>query len=115
MDKMARSLRRSCLQKIDISEDKVEGMRRGEFPEDPNLKCYTNCIMKLIRTFKNGNIDFAMVIKQVELSMAPEEAAVMKEAILKCSHMEYTGDECQKSYTFVKCTYDTNPEKFFFP
>lgn len=28
-----------------------------------------------------------MVIKQVELSMAPEEAAVMKEAILKCSHM----------------------------
>lgn len=28
-----------------------------------------------------------MVIKQVELSMAPEEAAIMKEAILKCSHM----------------------------
>ncbi|KAK1134679.1 hypothetical protein K0M31_007459 [Melipona bicolor] len=116
MDKMARNMRKSCMQKIDVLEDKVEGLRRGEFPsDDENLKCYTTCIMKTLRTFKNGEIDFGMVIKQIDLTMPPESASLVKEVVNTCQKLEYTGDDCNKTYELIKCYYFTNPGIFFFP
>ena len=33
------------------SIDKINGMSKGQFPsDDENLKCYTTCIMKALRT-----------------------------------------------------------------
>ncbi|KAK9309089.1 hypothetical protein QLX08_001065 [Tetragonisca angustula] len=116
MDKMAKGLRKSCLQKIDISEDKINGMSKGQFPsDDENLKCYTTCIMKALRTFKNGEIDFGMVMKQLDITMPPEKASVVKEVVSACQKLEFTGDDCNKTYELIKCYYFTNPEIFFFP
>ncbi|KAF3422914.1 hypothetical protein E2986_00579 [Frieseomelitta varia] len=131
IEKMAKSLRKSCLQKIDVSEDKVNGMSKGQFPsDDENLKCYTTCIMKALRTFKNGEIDFGMVIKQLDITMPPESASLVKEVVNSCQKLEageflfklslslyaeYTGDDCNKTYELIKCYYFTNPEIFFFP
>ncbi|XP_017765649.1 PREDICTED: general odorant-binding protein 99b [Eufriesea mexicana] len=115
MEKMAMNLRKSCLKKIDTTEALVDGFRRGEFPDDYNLMCYTTCIMKLLRTFKNEKMDFDMMIKQVELSMPPENLPSVIDAINKCRHVEYTGDECQKTYQFVQCYYKQDPTYFAFP
>lgn len=93
----------------------VDGMRRGEFPDDHDLQCYTTCIMKLLRTvseklkrflsskiyqvrwinlyntldaffpqFKNGNFDFDMIVKQLEITMPPEEVVIGKEIVAVC-------------------------------
>lgn len=90
-------------------------MRRGEFPDDHDLQCYTTCIMKLLRTvseklkrflsskiyqvrwinlyntldaffpqFKNGNFDFDMIVKQLEITMPPEEVVIGKEIVAVC-------------------------------
>lgn len=34
--------------------------------------------------FKNGNIDFDMIIKQLEITMPPEEVAIGKETVEAC-------------------------------
>ncbi|KOC60249.1 General odorant-binding protein 19a [Habropoda laboriosa] len=115
MEKLAKSMRKSCLQKIDTSEDLIDGMRTGNFPDDDNLKCYTNCIMKTLRSFKNGAIDFPMIIRQIEMAMPPKIVARMKEVIAKCSKREYSGDECTITYDYVKCYYEVDPEIFIFP
>ncbi|XP_076172751.1 odorant binding protein 5 isoform X2 [Ptiloglossa arizonensis] len=115
MEKMARSLRNSCLQKIDTTEELVAGIRRGEFPDDYNLQCYTNCIMKAMRSFKNGDIDFNMITKQIDAMMPVEAAARIKDAIISCKSDEYDTDPCKKTYQYVKCTYDADSEVFFFP
>ncbi|XP_076544618.1 uncharacterized protein LOC117606353 [Osmia lignaria lignaria] len=94
MEKMAKGMRNVCLQKIDTTEAMVDGLRRGEFPEDENLKCYTHCIMKTMRSFKNGAIDFNMTMKQIDMSMPADMATRMKETVRKCSELEITGDPC---------------------
>ncbi|XP_006616939.1 general odorant-binding protein 99b-like [Apis dorsata] len=115
VEKIAKNMRKSCLQKITTTEELIDGMRRGEFPDDHDLQCYTTCIMKLLRTFKNGNIDFDMIVKQLEITMPPEEVVIGKEIVAVCRNEEYTGDDCQKTYQYVQCHYKQNPEKFFFP
>lgn len=34
--------------------------------------------------FKNGNIDFDMLVKQLELTMSPEEVVIGKEIVAVC-------------------------------
>ncbi|XP_076748556.1 odorant binding protein 5 [Xylocopa sonorina] len=108
-------MRKTCLQKIDTTEELVEGIQRGEFPDDYNLMCYTNCIMKTLRTFKNGAIDFNMLVKQVDSMMPPDMAARVKDTIQGCRKLEFTGDPCEISYKYVKCYYESDPEAFLFP
>ncbi|CAK9827764.1 General odorant-binding protein 72 (Fragment) [Anthophora retusa] len=115
LEKLARSMRKNCLQKIDTTEELVEGMHKGEFPDDPNLKCYTNCIMKTLRSFKNGAIDFGTIIKQIEMTMPPDVADRVKQAIATCREREYGGDECAITYEYIKCYYEVDPEMFVFP
>ncbi|XP_076237938.1 odorant binding protein 5 [Calliopsis andreniformis] len=84
MEKLARSMRNSCLQKIDTTEEKVLAMRQGEFPEDENLACYTNCIMKAMRTYKNGVLDINMILKQIDASMPPDLSPRVKATVRAC-------------------------------
>ncbi|CAD1476263.1 unnamed protein product, partial [Heterotrigona itama] len=37
--------------------------------------------------FKNGQIDFAMVVKQIELTMPEETADVVKEVVRTCQKL----------------------------
>ncbi|XP_053972455.1 general odorant-binding protein 72-like [Hylaeus volcanicus] len=115
MEKMAKSMRASCLQKIDTTEELVSGIRRGEFPDDYNLQCYTNCIMKAMRSFRNGNIDFNMIKKQIDAVMPPDIGARLKKALMSCSNIEFDTDPCKMSYQYVQCIYHADTEIFFFP
>ena len=115
LEKLAKSVRNSCLQKIDTTEERVFGLRRGEFPDDYNLACYTNCIMKALRTYKNDAIDFKMLLKQVDSFMPAEVAPRLKAGIRKCAQEEYASDGCEMCYQYVQCCYHSDPEIFFFP
>ncbi|KZC13557.1 General odorant-binding protein 19a, partial [Dufourea novaeangliae] len=115
MEKIAKSMRNACLQKIDTTEELVAGIKRGEFPDDPNLECYTHCIMKTMRSFKNNEIDFKMVMKQIDASMPPDMAPRVKAAVRLCKNREYDTEPCKMTYQYTKCVYEADPEVFFFP
>ncbi|XP_076282972.1 odorant binding protein 5 [Lasioglossum baleicum] len=116
LEKVANSMRRGCLQKIDTTEELASGVRKGEFPDDPNVACYTLCIMQTMRSFKNGGVDGKMILRQVDATMTPESTPRIKEAIKGCLTKEFDApDDCQLAYLYTKCVHDADPEVFFFP
>jgi len=115
IEKTAATVRNTCTTKTHADPGAVAGIQKGEFPEDQTLKCYTLCIMKTMRTFKNGRVDENMMIKQMDLMMPPEMAGPLKAAAAKCSGLPSTGDDCDTTFQFVKCNYQADPDHFFFP
>ncbi|XP_011056723.1 PREDICTED: general odorant-binding protein 19a [Acromyrmex echinatior] len=116
IEKAALSMRNTCTSKSHADAGAVAGIQKGEFPDDNQpLKCYTLCIMKTMRTFKNGRIDDGMMIKQMDLMMPPDMAGPLKVSLTKCAAEPPAGDDCETTYQFVKCSYQTDPNHFFFP
>jgi len=116
IEKTAQTIRNTCTSKSHADPGAVAAIQKGEFPDDNQpLKCYTLCIMKTMRTFKNGRIDDGMMIKQLDLMMPPEMAGPLKASTAKCAGEPPTGDDCETTYRFVKCSYQTDPDHFFFP
>ncbi|XP_018310680.1 odorant binding protein 5 isoform X2 [Mycetomoellerius zeteki] len=114
--KAALSVRNTCTSKSHADSGAVAAIQKGEFPDDNQpLKCYTLCIMKTMRTFKNGRIDEGMMIKQMDLMMPPDMAGPLKVSLIKCAAEPPTGDDCETTYQFVKCSYQTDSDHFFFP
>ncbi|KAL0108298.1 hypothetical protein PUN28_015087 [Cardiocondyla obscurior] len=115
--KTAMTMRNSCITKSHADAGVVAAIQNGEFPDDnQSLKCYTLCVMKAMRTFKNGRIDDGMMIKQMDLMMPPEMAVPLKASTTKCvGESAPAGDDCETTYQFVKCCYRTDPSNFFFP
>ncbi|KAK2586404.1 hypothetical protein KPH14_010689 [Odynerus spinipes] len=115
MRKTAMGIRNSCITKTGATAELVDGMKSGQFPEDRNLQCYTQCVMKAIRTFKNGKIDVDMVVKQVDMMMPTELQEGMKITARKCGSLEPSDDVCITAFNYVKCNYMEDPSAFFFP
>ncbi|XP_017882661.1 general odorant-binding protein 72-like [Ceratina calcarata] len=115
LEKMVKSMRKTCMQKVGVSEDLVNGVSKGEFPDDENLKCYSYCILKAMRGYKNGGIDFAMITKQIDAMLPPDRGALIKVAINSCRSLDFDGDPCEATYKYLKCYYEADPVTFFFP
>ncbi|XP_036141529.1 general odorant-binding protein 19a isoform X2 [Monomorium pharaonis] len=116
IEKTAQTLRNTCTSKSHADPGAVAGIQKGEFPDDNQpLKCYTLCIMKSMRTFKNGRIDDGMMIKQLDLMLPAEMAGPMKAVATKCAAEPPGGSDCETTYQFVKCSHQTDSEHFFFP
>ncbi|XP_078041982.1 odorant binding protein 5 [Augochlora pura] len=114
-EKMVAAMRRSCVQKSQTTEELVLGLREGQFPEDPNLACYTFCILKSLNSYKNGGIDGKMIVRQMDV-MPLETLPRFKAAIKSCLAQEFNEpDDCSMTYRYTKCVYDADPEAFFFP
>ncbi|EFN77138.1 Pheromone-binding protein-related protein 3 [Harpegnathos saltator] len=115
IEKTAATLRNTCVSKVNANMDTVLAIQKGEFPDDRSLKCYTHCIMKTIRTYKNGRVDEGMMLKQLDLMMPADIAVLMKETTKICAAEPPTGDDCETTFNFVKCSYNNDPDHFFFP
>ncbi|EZA61249.1 hypothetical protein X777_08461 [Ooceraea biroi] len=115
IEKTAQTLRNTCTTKSNVDPGLVAGIQKGEFPDDRTLKCYSHCVMKSMRTFKNGRIDVDMMIKQMDMLMPPDMAAPLKESSVACGSAPPAGDDCETCYQFVKCSYEKDPNHFFFP
>ncbi|KAF7387767.1 hypothetical protein HZH66_010534 [Vespula vulgaris] len=115
MRKTATGIRNTCITKTGVKAELVEGMKTGQYPEDHDLQCYAQCVMKTIRTFKNQKVDVDMVTKQIEMMMPIEWQEDMKAAARKCGALEPSDDICVTAFNYVKCNYHENPDNFFFP
>ncbi|XP_015182716.1 PREDICTED: general odorant-binding protein 72-like isoform X2 [Polistes dominula] len=115
MQKTATGIRNSCITKTGVKAELVDGLKTGQYPEDHDLQCYTQCVMKTIRTFKNQKVDVDMVIKQVEMMMPVDMQDAMKASAKKCGALEPADDVCVTAFNYVKCNYNENPDIFFFP
>jgi len=116
IEKTAKTVRNTCTSKVHADPGAVAGIQKGEFPDDNQpLKCYTLCIMKTMRTFKNGRIDDGMMIKQLDLMMPADMAGPLKTSAIKCGAEPPAGDDCETTYQFVKCSYQLDSDHFFFP
>ncbi|XP_047361835.1 uncharacterized protein LOC124953878 [Vespa velutina] len=105
MQKTATGIRNTCITKTGVKAELVDGMKTGQYPEDHDLQCYTQCVMKTIRTFKNQKVDVDMVIKQVEMMMPIEWQDQMKAAARKCGALEPSDDICVTAFNYVKTSY----------
>ncbi|XP_043504616.1 general odorant-binding protein 72-like [Polistes fuscatus] len=110
MQKTAVGIRNSCITKTGVKTELVDGLKTGQFPEDHELQCYTQCVMKTIRTFKNQKVDVDMVIKQVEMMMPVDMQDAMKASAKKCGALEPADDICVTAFNYVKCNYNENPD-----
>ncbi|XP_032687759.1 general odorant-binding protein 72 [Odontomachus brunneus] len=115
IEKTMATMRNNCASKVNADIDIVLGIQKGEFPDDRPLKCYTHCIMKMMRTFKNGRIDDVMMIKQLDMMIPPDLAVFLKQSTTACAAEPPTGDDCETCFNFVKCSYNKDSEHFFFP
>lgn len=114
--KTAMTMRNTCTTKSHADAGAVAAIQNGEFPDDNQpLKCYTLCVMKAMRTFKNGRIDNGMLIKQMDLMMPADMAGPLKAVANICGAEPPANDDCETTYQFVKCNYQTDPSHFFFP
>ncbi|KAL2719253.1 general odorant-binding protein 72-like [Vespula squamosa] len=106
MQKTATGIRNTCITKTGVNAavddsyllnvELVNGMKTGQYPEDHNLQCYAQCVMKTIRTFKNQKVDVDMVTKQIEMMMPMEWQEGMKAAARKCGALELLDNASQK-------------------
>lgn len=115
IQKTAQTLRNSCTTKARVDAGFVAGIQQGEFPEEQTLKCYALCIMKSMRTFKNGRIDISAMTKQLDLLLPPDMAGPLKDVLNVCGNQPSAGEDCETAFQFMKCSYQTDPAHFFFP
>uniref|UniRef100_A0A182IVC3 Ionotropic glutamate receptor C-terminal domain-containing protein n=1 Tax=Anopheles atroparvus TaxID=41427 RepID=A0A182IVC3_ANOAO len=70
VDQMAKTsamMRAVCNRKHKASEQLVDGLGRGEFADNKDLKCYANCVLEMMQAMKKGKITADNAIKQIEL------------------------------------------------
>ncbi|XP_012541447.1 general odorant-binding protein 72 [Monomorium pharaonis] len=116
LEKAAKNVRNTCTSKSRADPGAIAGIQKGKFPDDnQTLKCYTLCVMKTMRTFKNGRIDYEMMIKQMDLMLPADMASAMKVTATECATIPSGVDDCDTTYQFVKCSYQTDPNHFLFP
>ncbi|OXU24049.1 hypothetical protein TSAR_007536 [Trichomalopsis sarcophagae] len=116
MEKMANGFRNTCVGKTGADMSLVEGIRVGNFVEDPTSMCYTKCIMGLMKTFtKQGSIDVEMLVKQINVMASPDIAGSMVTNARKCHAETSASDPCELAWLFTKCIYAADPAVYFFP
>lgn len=80
MEKTMETMRSICGPKYKLSDELIDGMKQGEFPENKDLKCYTLCIAQMAGTIsKKNEISASKTIAQIE-NLIPVE---LKEHSLK--------------------------------
>uniref|UniRef100_A0A182Y8Y9 Uncharacterized protein n=1 Tax=Anopheles stephensi TaxID=30069 RepID=A0A182Y8Y9_ANOST len=77
-------MRTVCIGKHKASEDLVDGLGRGEFVEQQELKCYANCVLEMMQAMKKGKVVADSAIKQIELLIPPEIAGPTMKAFDGC-------------------------------
>ncbi|XP_053608379.1 general odorant-binding protein 72 isoform X1 [Plodia interpunctella] len=109
-------MRKSCQPKNNVADEKIDPLNDGVFIDEPEVKCYMACIMKMANTIKNGKLNFDAALKQVDLLLPEDLKEPTKEAMTACRKVpDAYKDICDASFHVTKCIYNHNPAIFFFP
>lgn len=68
MEKTMETMRSICGPKYKLSDEIIDGMKRGNFPEEnKDLKCYTFCVAQMAGTLsKKNEISATKTLAQIE-------------------------------------------------
>nr|QHN69061.1 odorant binding protein 4 [Sirex nitobei] len=114
LDSMIKALRKTCQSKTEVDTAILDGMRRGEFPEDPKFQCYLKCLLKTSRAIRDDKLDLNMMLKQADIMIAGEFQERTKSVMRKCTAETSSSDMCVAAYQFFKCFWETDSEMFIF-
>nr|QGW50689.1 odorant-binding protein 25 [Propsilocerus akamusi] len=118
MEKTMQTMRSICGPKNKVSNELIDGLKRGEFLDDnKDLKCYTLCVAQMAGTLsKRNEISAQKMLSQIENLMPVEVKYHMQKAFEACKDVQnsYT-KPCDRTFFIAKCMYEFNPNKFIFP
>ncbi|XP_055678340.1 general odorant-binding protein 72-like [Lutzomyia longipalpis] len=105
-----------CRRKYRVSNEIIESVNKGNFPEDRELKCYANCMLEATGTVSRGRINYRMTIQQIDLFFPEEMKDPAKKTVDACrGSVKGFKDYCDASYSYVQCMYKNNRKYFYFP
>ncbi|XP_058807475.1 general odorant-binding protein 19a-like [Phymastichus coffea] len=116
MEKIAEGFRKTCIGKTGADLSIVSEIRNGNFIENPQAKCYTKCIMGLMKTLtKQGQIDVEVMIRQINVMASADIAPALTDGVKTCYNEVSADEPCELAWRFTKCLHSQNPALFFFP
>uniref|UniRef100_A0A1L8DPK2 Proteinral odorant-binding protein 72 n=2 Tax=Nyssomyia neivai TaxID=330878 RepID=A0A1L8DPK2_9DIPT len=105
-----------CRRRYRIPNNIIEGVNKGEFPDNRDLKCYANCMLEMTQTVSRGRINYQVTIRQIDLFFPEEMKESAKKTVNECrGSMKGIKDYCEASYNYIQCMYKVNKKDFFFP
>ncbi|XP_026752852.2 general odorant-binding protein 72 [Galleria mellonella] len=108
-------MKKQCISKVGVPEDKVENIEQGVFIEDRLVMCYIACVYKTLQLVKNNKLDRDLVVKQIDALYPPELKEGTKKGVDKCIHTQDNySDLCEATFYGAKCLYEFDPPNFIF-
>ncbi|XP_026330788.1 general odorant-binding protein 72-like [Hyposmocoma kahamanoa] len=109
-------LRKTCLGKSGVEEDKIQGIMKGIFIEEKEVMCYIACVYQMSQIVKNNKLNYDASLKQVDLMYPNEMKESAKRSIEICKDVATKYEDlCESSYWTSKCIYESDPKNFLFP
>nr|ALS03859.1 odorant-binding protein 11 [Ectropis obliqua] len=113
--KTGKMLRKQCLGKVGVEEEKISQIEKGKFIEEKDVMCYIACVYQMTQIVKNNKLSYESALKQVDLMYPADMKASVKASIENCKDVSKKyKDVCEASYWTAKCLYDDNPKDFMF-
>jgi PBP/GOBP family len=95
--------------------EQLEEIRQKRFPDEKNVKCYTNCLLEMMGSIKKGKILYEATLKQIDMLVPNDYKPAFKQGANACKDSAVgIKDNCEAAYTLLKCFVANNP-KFVFP
>nr|AWC08421.1 odorant-binding protein 10 [Bradysia odoriphaga] len=119
VQKTGEMIRSVCQPRIKISTEMIDGIRKGQFPNDKLLKCYIHCAMEMSGIMKKNKVNYEAAIKTMEKLLSDDLLEENKNGLTKCKDSANgIKDNCEAGFVLVKCIYDNrnmNRDEFPFP
>ncbi|XP_013136231.1 PREDICTED: general odorant-binding protein 19a-like [Papilio polytes] len=109
-------MKKSCMPKNDVTEEKVGKIEQGVFIAEHNVMCYIACVYKLIQVVKNERLNKASITKQIDILYPQDLKESVKRNVASCVEIQYKyEDPCEGIFYSTKCLYEADPPNFIFP
>nr|UWL63297.1 odorant binding protein 7 [Pagiophloeus tsushimanus] len=106
------TLHKTCVDQIGIDEARIDKLKEAVFEDDAKSKCYVKCVMPESGVMdENGDVDMGAFAEVIPEKLREKT----KEAFVGCVSREGgKSDLCEKAFSILHCTHESNPENYFF-
>ena len=92
------------------------GLKKGQFTEDRDLKCYTFCVAQMAGTMKKNEISEQKTLNQIDNVFPTEMKENSRRMFEACRTVQSNyKDPCDRVFYSTKCMYEFSPNTFVFP
>ncbi|XP_065164900.1 general odorant-binding protein 83a-like [Atheta coriaria] len=111
MLELANMLHHTCQDETGASEDAIVNCRKGEFADDPKLKCYMHCLMDQMAVVDDDGV----IDEDGMIAMMPDEMKDVANKIIRGCGTKRGADVCDTAFQTHKCWYAASPKDYFLP